>query len=91
MPTHVSATAVTETGDVTHEDLIRAERVSVGAAARGTGDPLAVRGLHKVTDHDYNRMSADRRVATIASLARSRRRELRELVGRRSRIAGSLI
>jgi len=43
---------------MTDEDLIRAERVSVRAAARRPGDPLAIRCLHEVTEHTLKRRSA---------------------------------
>jgi len=48
----VSASAVAEAGDMPDEDLIRAERVAVRAATRWPGNPLAIRGLRKVTEHD---------------------------------------
>jgi hypothetical protein len=41
---------VSTAGDVTHEGLIRAERVSVRAAAGRAGHPLAVRGSDEVAD-----------------------------------------
>ena len=65
VPAGVSA-AVAEAGDMADEDLVRAERVTVRAAARRPRHPLAIRGLNKVAQHDYNRMSADRQIATIA-------------------------
>jgi len=40
MPAGVPTAAVTEAGDVTNEDLVGAEQVAVGAAARRAGDPL---------------------------------------------------
>ena len=52
MPAGVSASAVAEAGDMPDEDLIRAERVAVRAATRWPGNPLAIRGLRKVTEHD---------------------------------------
>ena len=51
MPAGVSATAVTETSLMANEDLVRAERVAVRAADWRTGDPLAIRGLHKLAQH----------------------------------------
>ena len=41
MPAGVSAAAMPKAGDVADEDLAGAERVSVGAAARRVGHPLA--------------------------------------------------
>jgi hypothetical protein len=52
VPARVSASAVAEAGDMPDEDLIRAERVAVRAATRWPGNPLAIRGLRKVTEHD---------------------------------------
>jgi len=52
MPAGVPAAAVAEAGDMPDEDLIRAERVAVRAATRWPGNPLAIRGLRKVTEHD---------------------------------------
>ena len=46
VPGGVSTAAVSEAGDVPDEDLVRAEPVPVGAAARRSGDPLPGRGLH---------------------------------------------
>ena len=51
MPTRMPASAVAEACDVTDEDLIRAERVTVRAATRWAGDPLPVRGLHQIAQH----------------------------------------
>jgi len=45
VPARVPAPAVTKARDVSHEDLIRAEWMTVGAAARWVGDPLPIRGL----------------------------------------------
>ena len=45
------AAAVAEAGDVPNQDLVRAERVAVRAADWRTGDPLAVRRLHKLAQH----------------------------------------
>ena len=45
VPGGVSA-AVTEARDMTDEDLVRAERVAVGASRRWVGDPLPARGLN---------------------------------------------
>jgi hypothetical protein len=42
-----------------NEDLIRAEWVPVRAAARWTGDPLAVRRLHQLAQHIHKGMSGD--------------------------------
>ena len=39
-------TAVPEASLVTDEDLVRAERVAVGASRRWVGDPLPARGLN---------------------------------------------
>jgi len=44
VPAGVSAAA--EAGDVSDEDLIRAEDVAVGATGRWVGDPLPGRGLY---------------------------------------------
>lgn len=46
VPACVAAAAVTEAGDVTDEDLLRAEGVPVGASAGRSGDPLPARGLN---------------------------------------------
>ena len=51
---------------MTYEDLAGPQSVPVRAPRRRVCDPLAVRGLNKVAQHDYNRMSADRQIATIA-------------------------
>ena len=45
MPAGVPATAVSDTGDMTNEDLVGAERVLVGAASRRVDDPSPGRGL----------------------------------------------
>ena len=45
MPTGVPA-AVTEASLMANEDLVRAERVAVGASRRWVGDPLPARGLN---------------------------------------------
>jgi len=50
VPAGVSA-AVAEAGDMADEDLVRAERVTVRAAARRPRHPLAIRGLNKVAQH----------------------------------------
>ena len=50
MPAGVTAAAVTEARDMPNQDSVRAERVAVGAAARWTGDPLAVGRLREVAD-----------------------------------------
>jgi hypothetical protein len=42
MPAGITTTAVTETSDVADKDLVRAERVAVGAAARRLCHPLPV-------------------------------------------------
>ena len=47
MPTGVSA-AVSEARDVSDEDLVRAERVAIGASRRRMGDPLPGRRLHQL-------------------------------------------
>jgi hypothetical protein len=43
MPASVPAAAVADAGDVTDEDLIRAEDVAVRTTGRWLRDPLAVR------------------------------------------------
>jgi hypothetical protein len=42
MPAGVPSAAVAEAGDVTHQDLVRAERVTLRAAAGRLCHPLAV-------------------------------------------------
>jgi hypothetical protein len=51
VPARVTASGVTEAGDMANEDLIRAERVAVGASRGRMRDPLPGRGLHEVADH----------------------------------------
>jgi hypothetical protein len=43
--------AVTEAGLVTHEHLVGAESVAVGAACRRVGDPLSVGRVHQLAQH----------------------------------------
>jgi hypothetical protein len=50
--------AVTETGLMTHEALVRAEGVPVGASRRRVDDPLAGSGLHQLAQHICKRSSA---------------------------------
>jgi hypothetical protein len=52
-PRNVPATAVAEARDVSDEDLIRPKRMPVRTAGRTAGDPLAVRGLHQLAQHNY--------------------------------------
>ena len=47
----MSAAAVAEAGLMTDEELVRAERVAVGASRRWVGDPLPGRGLNEVAEH----------------------------------------
>jgi hypothetical protein len=47
VPAGVPATAVPETRDVSHENLIRADRVPVRASCWRVGDPLPGGGLHQ--------------------------------------------
>ena len=54
VPARVPAPAVTEARDVSHEDLIRAEWMTVGASRRWVRDPLPGRGLNKITEHGYS-------------------------------------
>jgi hypothetical protein len=49
MPTGVPATAVAKAGDVSDEDLVRAESVTIRTPRRQAGDPLAVGRLHQLT------------------------------------------
>jgi hypothetical protein len=51
MPAGVSAAAVTEAGDVADEDLIRAERVPVGALAGCFAHPFASGCPDEITLH----------------------------------------
>jgi hypothetical protein len=51
---------VAEARKVADEDLIRAEGVAVRAAARRVGDPLPVRGLHKVSQHAHDAIRGGR-------------------------------
>jgi len=44
--------AVAGARDVSDEDLIRAQCVPVRASRRQARDPLAVRGLHQLAQHD---------------------------------------
>jgi hypothetical protein len=48
VPAGVSPAAVAEASDVTDEDLVRAERMSVGASRRRVGDPLSGPGLYQL-------------------------------------------
>ena len=45
-----------EAGDVPDEDLVRAERVPVRAAARRSGDPFAVSRLNQLAQHSTEHM-----------------------------------
>ena len=56
MPAGVSAAAVAEAGNVADEDLVRAERMPVRAAARRSGDPFAVSRLNQVAQHSTEHM-----------------------------------
>ena len=49
VPCGVAAAALPEASDVSDEDLIRAEAVSVGAPVRGLGHPLTVDGSDELT------------------------------------------
>jgi hypothetical protein len=51
MPAGVSSPAVSEAGSVPDEDLVRPERVPVGAMRGRVGDPLPGRGLHQLAQH----------------------------------------
>ena len=51
-----------EAGLMSDEDLARAEPVPVRASRRGMGDPLPVRGLYELAQHD-EKPSADWPVA----------------------------
>jgi len=44
--------AVAEASDMPDEDLVRAKTVSVRAAARRAGHPLAIRRLNKIAQHN---------------------------------------
>jgi hypothetical protein len=57
MPAGVSATAVTEAGDMPNEDLIRAEQVTVGAVGGRAGDPLPGHRLQQLAQHTYQHMA----------------------------------
>ena len=46
MPAGMTASAVSEAGDVSDEDLIQTETVSVRASGRHVRDPLPGRGLY---------------------------------------------
>ena len=52
VPADVSASAVTQAGDVPNEDLIRGDGMTVGAPLRPTGDPLAIRCPHQIPQHN---------------------------------------
>ena len=60
VPADVSASAVSQAGDVPDEDLIRAEWVPVWAAGGWSGDPPTGRGLHQVAQHIRDPRSMDR-------------------------------
>jgi hypothetical protein len=51
VPSGVSAAAAPEAGDVSDEDLVRAEGMSVGASAGRVGHPFDVGGSHKVPSY----------------------------------------
>ena len=51
VPAGMPAAAVAEAGDVSDEDLIRAERVPVRAPRRWLGYPLPAAVLDEVADH----------------------------------------
>jgi hypothetical protein len=57
VPAGVSTSAVSEAGDVSDEDLIRAEGVAVRASRRWSGDPLPVRGLSQIAQYAYKPMT----------------------------------
>jgi hypothetical protein len=55
-PAGVSTPAVAEASNVADEDLVRAERMPVRAAARRSGDPFAVSRLNQVAQHSTEHM-----------------------------------
>jgi hypothetical protein len=66
MPTGVPAAAVTEASDMSHEDLIRAERVPVRAPGRRAGDPLPG-GLYQFAQAQWKLTSTRRPAHSICS------------------------
>jgi hypothetical protein len=65
-PGSVSA-AVLKAVDVSNEDLVRPEGVSVGASARWVHDPLPGRGPYEVAQHDFKHMCGCLRLSTKAA------------------------
>ena len=51
MPGGMPTTAMAKAGDVADEDLIRAERMPVGATLGPAGHPLAVCRVHQLAQH----------------------------------------
>ena len=56
VPGGVPTAAVAEASNVADEDLVRAERMPVRAAARRSGDPFAVSRLNQVAQHSTEHM-----------------------------------